>query len=121
METSYINSLQEEWSMAKPFKEIPGPTKFQMFRGFMKAGEFYKLPFVDVLNRLRQRYGDIYYMPGLFGLNSNLISFNLEDHKKIFRTEGPYPIRPGNELVNYYRLSRKDNFYEKEYLGVAGK
>ncbi|KNC23996.1 putative cytochrome P450 12c1, mitochondrial [Lucilia cuprina] len=120
LETSYVNSLQAEWSQAKPFKTLPGPTKFQMFRGFMKGGEFHSLAFVDVLKLLRKRYGDIYYMPGLFGLNSNLITFKLEDHEKIFRTEGPYPIRPGNELVNYYRLSRKDNFYVEEYLGVAG-
>ncbi|XP_065360779.1 probable cytochrome P450 12c1, mitochondrial [Calliphora vicina] len=120
LETSYVNSLQEEWSLAKPFKSVPGPSKFQMFRGFMKGGEFQNLSFVDVLNLLRQRYGDIYYMPGLFGLNSNLITFNLADHEKVFRTEGPYPVRPGNELVNYYRLSRKDNFYAEEYLGVAG-
>ncbi|TMW47152.1 hypothetical protein DOY81_007770 [Sarcophaga bullata] len=119
LEPSYVTSLQEEWSTAKPFKSIPGPSKFQIFRGFMKGGEFYDLSFVDVLNLCRQRYGDIFYMPGLFGLNSNLITFNLDDHQKIFRTEGPYPVRPGNELLTYYRLLRKDDFYGEEYLGVA--
>ena len=87
----------------------------------MKGGEFHDLSFVDVLNLYRQRYGDIFYMPGLFGQNSNLITFNLHDHQKIFRTEGPYPVRPGNELMTYYRLLRKDDFYGEEYLGVAAK
>ncbi|KAM7356572.1 cytochrome P450 12c1 [Cochliomyia hominivorax] len=120
LETSYVNGLQEEWSQAKTFDQVPGPTKFQMFRGFIKGGEFNKLAFVDVLRLLRKRFGDIFYMPGLFGLSSNLITYNLADHEKVFRTEGPYPTRPGSELVTYYRLSRKDKFYEEEYLGVAG-
>ncbi|XP_065358585.1 probable cytochrome P450 12c1, mitochondrial [Calliphora vicina] len=120
LETSYANSLKEEWSGAKPFDSVPGLSKFQKFRGFMKGGEFHNLSFVDVLSLLRKRYGDIYYMPGLFGSSSNLITFNLDDHEKIFRTEGTYPVRPGNELVKYYRLSRKDNFYAEECLGVAG-
>lgn len=121
LENSYVNSLKRQWSQAEPFKSVPGPSKFQMFRGFMKGGEFNGLPFDEFLKICRQRYGNIFNLPGLFGQNSKLFTFNLDDYEKVFRTEGPYPTRPGNQLVTFYRLSRKDDLYGEEYLGVAGK
>uniref|UniRef100_A0A1I8NUN9 Cytochrome P450 n=1 Tax=Stomoxys calcitrans TaxID=35570 RepID=A0A1I8NUN9_STOCA len=120
LETSYVSDLQKEWQAAKPFAGIPGPTRFQMVRGFMKGGDFHDKPFDAVLGLFRERYGDIYLMPGMFGQNTNLITFNLKDHEKIFRTEGAYPLRPGNELTLDYRLTRKDDLYDEDNLGVVG-
>lgn len=107
--------------MAKPFKELPGPSRLQMFRSFMKGGEFAGFPFDKVLSTCRERYGDIFLLPGAIGQPTNLITYNVKDFEKIFRTEGAYPIRPGLEVMTHYRLSKKDNFYSEEYLGVAGK
>uniref|UniRef100_A0A1I8NPQ6 Cytochrome P450 n=1 Tax=Stomoxys calcitrans TaxID=35570 RepID=A0A1I8NPQ6_STOCA len=112
--------LQREWDQARPYKSLPGPTKFEMFRGFMKGGDFHGKPFDQVIRMCRQRYGDIYLLPGLFGMSTNLVTFNLEDHEKVFRTEGPNPLRPGMEAVEFYRLSRKNSIYSEDYLGVAG-
>uniref|UniRef100_T1PCC0 Cytochrome P450 n=1 Tax=Musca domestica TaxID=7370 RepID=T1PCC0_MUSDO len=120
LESSYTSALAEEWQAAKPFKSIPGPTKFQMVRGFMKGGDFHGMPFDTFIKLCRQRYGDIYLLPGMFGQSTNLITFNLEDYEKIFRTEGPYPVRPGNEVIFEYRLARKDGLYDEGNLGVAG-
>ncbi|XP_061393813.1 probable cytochrome P450 12c1, mitochondrial [Musca vetustissima] len=114
------SSLEQEWQAAKPFKELPGPSKFELFRGFLKGGEFHGKPFDAVMRVCRQRYGDIYLLPGMFGLPTNLVSFNLADHEKVFRTEDSYPARPGLEAVTYYRLSQKNSMYSEEYLGVAG-
>uniref|UniRef100_A0A1I8NRH0 Cytochrome P450 n=1 Tax=Stomoxys calcitrans TaxID=35570 RepID=A0A1I8NRH0_STOCA len=121
LETSYVNDLQKEWQAAKPFPAVPGPTRFQMVRGFMKGGEFHDKPFDALLRLFRERYGDIFLMPGMFGQNTNLITFNLKDHEKVFRTEGAYPFRPGNELALEYRLARKDDLYDEDNLGVAGQ
>uniref|UniRef100_A0A1I8NZB8 Cytochrome P450 n=1 Tax=Stomoxys calcitrans TaxID=35570 RepID=A0A1I8NZB8_STOCA len=120
VDNSYVSSLQQEWHQAKRFTDIPGPTKLQMLRGFMRGGDFHGKSFEKVLRLCRQRYGDIYLLPGMFGQHANLISFDLDDHKKVFRTEGQYPIRPGNELMFEYRLSRKDDLYDDDNLGVAG-
>lgn len=92
-----------------------------MLRGFIRGGDFYGKTFEHVLRMCRQRYGDIYLLPGVFGQTSKLITFNLDDYLKIFRTEGPYPQRPGNELIFDYRLTRKDGLYDKDNLGVAAK
>ncbi|XP_075161910.1 putative cytochrome P450 12c1, mitochondrial [Haematobia irritans] len=119
-EKSYVSDLQKEWQKSKPFKSVPGPTKLQMIRGFMRNGDFHDRAFDDVLQIFRQRYGDIFLIPGMFGQNTNLVTFNLNDHEKVFRTEGPYPYRPGNELALDYRLARKDDLYDEDNLGVAG-
>ncbi|XP_075163577.1 putative cytochrome P450 12c1, mitochondrial [Haematobia irritans] len=113
-------SLQREWEQAQPYKSLPGPTKFEMFRGFLPGGDFYGKPFDELMRLCRQRYGDIYLLPGLFGMSTNLVTFNLEDHEKVFRTEGPQPMRPGMEAVEFYRLSRKNSIYNEDYLGVSG-
>uniref|UniRef100_A0A1I8Q7H4 Cytochrome P450 n=1 Tax=Stomoxys calcitrans TaxID=35570 RepID=A0A1I8Q7H4_STOCA len=120
LENSYASDLQKEWQQAKPFSAVPGPSRFQMIRGFMKGGEFHDKPFDVLLRLFRSRYGDIFLIPGMFGQNTHMVSFNLADHEKIFRTEGPYPMRPGNELALEYRLAREDDLYDEENLGVAG-
>ncbi|XP_073839138.1 probable cytochrome P450 12c1, mitochondrial [Musca autumnalis] len=120
LDNSYGSALAAEWQQAKPFKSIPGPTKLQVLRGFMKGGDFHGIPFDTFINLCRQRYGDIYLLPGMFGQNTNVITFNLNDYEKIFRTEGPYPVRPGNEIIFEYRLARKDDLYDEGNLGVAG-
>ncbi|XP_061396029.1 probable cytochrome P450 12c1, mitochondrial [Musca vetustissima] len=119
LDNSYTSTLAEEWQEAKPFSSIPGPSKFQMIRGFMRGGDFHDMPFTEFMQECRRRYGDIYLLPGMFGQNTNLITFNLNDYEKIFRTEGPYPSRPGNEIVFEYRLARKDGLYDEGNLGVA--
>uniref|UniRef100_A0A1I8PM56 Cytochrome P450 n=1 Tax=Stomoxys calcitrans TaxID=35570 RepID=A0A1I8PM56_STOCA len=111
--------LQEEWNRAKPFYTVPGPTRLQMLRGFMKGGDFYNKNFDKVMLMCRERFGDIYLMPGMFGQNTNLITFNPEDFEKIFRTVGPYPERPGSEVITDYRKGRKDDLY-KGNLGATG-
>ncbi|XP_073836139.1 probable cytochrome P450 12c1, mitochondrial [Musca autumnalis] len=120
VEKSLPETLETEWQEAKPYENLPGPTKFQLVRGFLKGGEFHGKPFDAVMRICRQRYGDIYLLPGMFGLPTNLVTFNLSDHEKVFRTEGSYPARPGLEAVTHYRLSRKNSMYTDEYLGVAG-
>ncbi|XP_061400654.1 probable cytochrome P450 12c1, mitochondrial [Musca vetustissima] len=120
-DNSYTTTLEKEWQQASPLNSIPGPTKYELLRDFMPGGDFHKKSFDSVLRQCRQRYGDLYLMPGMFGKKQNLITFNLNDHEKIFRTEGPFPVRPGNEIIFDYRLQRKDaGLYDAENLGVAG-
>jgi len=41
--SSYVQQIESEWETAKPFKEIPGLTRWQLFRGFQKGGQYHKL------------------------------------------------------------------------------
>ncbi|XP_075162683.1 putative cytochrome P450 12c1, mitochondrial [Haematobia irritans] len=117
---SYVNDLQQKWQEAKPFASVPGPSKYQMFRGFMKGGDFHGKSIQNLMQVCRKRYGDIYLLPGIFGKPTNLISFNLEDYERIIRTEGVYPNRPSNDVIYDYRMGRKDDLYSEINLGLAG-
>lgn len=52
---------------------------------------------------LRRDYGDILRVPGLLGRGDTVITFNPKMFEKVFRTEGPYPLRRGLETFTYYR------------------
>ncbi|XP_053964912.1 probable cytochrome P450 12c1, mitochondrial isoform X1 [Anastrepha ludens] len=116
---SFVDSLDAEWQQALPYKAIPGLTKYQMVRGFMKGGDFADMSLNDLLLKCRERFGDTFRMAGVFGQPTTLVLFNLTDFQKIFRTEGVWPIRPGGEVVEHYRLERKDGFFST-MLGLTG-
>ncbi|XP_013108720.2 probable cytochrome P450 12c1, mitochondrial [Stomoxys calcitrans] len=120
LESSYVSDLNQEWQEAKTFANVPGPTKFQMFRGFMKGGDFHGKSIQNLMQVCRQRYGNIFLLPGMFGKPTNVVTFNLDDYAKIIRTEGIYPIRPSNEIIYDYRMARKDGLYSEMNLGLAG-
>uniref|UniRef100_W8BVC2 Putative cytochrome P450 12c1, mitochondrial n=1 Tax=Ceratitis capitata TaxID=7213 RepID=W8BVC2_CERCA len=115
---SYVDILDAEWQQALPYKAIPGLTRFQMWRGFMKGGDFANLSMNDLLLKCRERFGDIYRMPGIFGQPPSIVLFNLTDFEKVYRTEGVWPVRPGGEIILHYRSSRKDGFFN-ETMGLT--
>lgn len=42
--------FQDEWNNAKPYKDIPGPTAFGIFRHFMPGGEVKALNIIGLIN-----------------------------------------------------------------------
>ncbi|XP_017462758.1 PREDICTED: probable cytochrome P450 12c1, mitochondrial [Rhagoletis zephyria] len=116
---SFVNSLNNEWQKALPSKAIPGLSRYELVRGFMKGGQFADFSLNDLLLKGRERFGNIYRMPGVFGQPPSLVLFNFEDFEKVFRTEGSWPVRPGGEVITHYRQMRKDGFFN-ERIGLAG-
>ncbi|KAH8410742.1 hypothetical protein KR222_002198 [Zaprionus bogoriensis] len=110
-DSSYMQQLEAEWKSAKPFDRLPGPSRWQMFRGFLKGGEYAKLDMRELMLLFRHRYGDTFLMPGLFGMPSNVVTFNVDNFEKAFRTEGKWPVRPGSDAIVYYRKNRADGFF----------
>lgn len=101
----------EKYSEIKPFNEIPGPTKAQIIKGFLPEGEFHGKTIVDYFKLCREKYGDIYLLPGVFGKRNLLLTFNSPDFETVFRNEGIWPMRRGLDLIEYHRKVRRANFF----------
>ncbi|KAH8296842.1 hypothetical protein KR054_011955 [Drosophila jambulina] len=106
-----VQQLDPEWQMAKPFADLPGPTRWDLFRGYQKGGQYHQLGLDEVMRLYRKQFGDICMVPGLFGMPSTVIAFNAETFEKVFRTEGQWPVRGGSEPVLHYRKKRADGFF----------
>ncbi|XP_017071986.1 probable cytochrome P450 12c1, mitochondrial [Drosophila eugracilis] len=115
--SSYIQQLESEWETAKPFGELPGPTRWQLFRGFQKGGQYHQMGMDDVIRSYKKEFGDICLIPGLFGMPSTVFTFNEETFERVYRTEGQWPVRGGSEPVLHYRNNRKDEFF-KDCVGL---
>lgn len=52
---------------------------------------------------LRNDFGPTVKLPGMFGKRTIVLTYNPANFEKIFRTEGIWPIRRGNDTFEYYR------------------
>lgn len=98
-------------SSTKTFDEIPGPSRFSIVRGFMPTGEFYGKTIVNYFKICREKYGDIFILPGVFGRRDLLLTFNPADFETVFRTHGMWPMRRGLDLIEYHRKVKRANFF----------
>lgn len=96
---------------ARPFKDIPGPTKLELICGVLPVGKFHGTSMKNMLNQCRDMHGNIFKLPGTFGSTSVLVSYNPDHFEKILRTEGVWPFRRPMESIDYYRLKIKKDFY----------
>lgn len=108
----------DEYADAIPFEKIPGPGRFQLLRRFLPGGKFQNLSITDIQKELIDEFGDIYRLPGVFGQNSMVTTFNADDIELIHRNEGTYPYRPGNDTMTYFRKNIRSDVYEVEGLAV---
>lgn len=109
---SYIPSNDAEYAKAKTFDEVPGLTKFELLRRFVPGGKFHKMPMLDVFKSMRDEYGNLYKMPGLFGQKAMLITFDANDIEFIHRNEGTYPHRKGLETMMHFRQKIRSDIFE---------
>lgn len=103
---------------AKPFEEIPGPTRFQLIRGVLPGGIFHGHSLKEFGSILRKQYGDLIKIPGTFGTPNIIMSFKPDHFEKIFRTEGIWPFRRPLGSFTHFRENLQKEFYG-EYSGLA--
>ena len=101
-----------EFSKARPFGEIPGLTKLQLIRSFIKGGKFHNKSIIEVQTSLRREFGDFYRMPGMFGQTTNLLTFDANDVEFVHRNEGTYPYRRGMETLGYFRKNVRSDIFD---------
>ncbi|XP_017039762.1 probable cytochrome P450 12e1, mitochondrial [Drosophila ficusphila] len=99
-------SLEE----AKPYADIPGPTKMQLIRAFLPGGRYKNLPVHEMFLDLNRQYGNIFRMPSVAGTDM-VLTMNPEDYEIVFRNEGQYPYRRSFEVMDYFkRVHRREIF-----------
>lgn len=110
---------EEEYANAIPFEEIPGLTRFELIRRFIPGGKFHNMSVIDIQIKMRQEFGEFYKMPGMFGQNNLVTTFDPKDVEFIHRTEGAYPFRRGLDTMNHYRKNLRSDVYSVSGLVVA--
>ncbi|EDV93077.1 GH18470 [Drosophila grimshawi] len=95
---------------AKPYSEIPGPSRFNFIRSFLPGGRYINKPVHEMFLDMNKRFGDIFRMPGVAGRDI-VVSMNPVDYETTFRHEGQFPYRRSFETMDYFkRVHRRDIF-----------
>lgn|SRR5690349_4862915 len=101
----------DEFSKARPFKEIPGISLFQLIRRFAPGGMYHSMTIFDMQLSMRKEFGDFFKMPGMFGRAAMLTTFTPDDVEFVHRNEGAYPFRRGLESMAYFRKNIRSDVY----------
>ncbi|XP_068145178.1 probable cytochrome P450 12d1 proximal, mitochondrial [Drosophila tropicalis] len=80
-------------------------------RSFMPGGEFHNASVIEFAMKMRERYGDVFIMPGMFGRKDFVVTFNTKDIETIFRSEGIWPHREGLDSLIYFRTHVRPDVY----------
>uniref|UniRef100_A0A6P4G2S0 Probable cytochrome P450 12d1 proximal, mitochondrial n=1 Tax=Drosophila rhopaloa TaxID=1041015 RepID=A0A6P4G2S0_DRORH len=112
------NAADTSATNPRPYKEIPSPGKWQFIRSFAPGGEFQNASIVDFAHAMRDRYGDIFIMPGLFGRKDMVTTFSPTDIETVFRNEGNWPQREVFASFEYFRTHIRPDVYG-ENMGLV--
>lgn len=77
----------------------------------MPGGEFYDYSIVDYATAMRNRYGDIFIIPGMFGKKDWVTTFSTKDIEMVFRNEGVWPNRDTFASFTYFRKHIRPDIY----------
>ncbi|KAH8362475.1 hypothetical protein KR200_002849 [Drosophila serrata] len=95
---------------AKPYADIPGPSKMQLIRAFLPGGRYKDLPVNEMFLDMNRQYGSIFRMPNIAGTDM-VLTMNPKDYEIIFRNEGQYPHRRSFEVMDYFKkVHRREVF-----------
>ncbi|CAD7015082.1 unnamed protein product [Ceratitis capitata] len=100
-----------DWLNAKDYKEIPGPSNFELIRGYFPGGALYKTTIKEMEVHFRKKYGDIIRFNGTVGKTDILFTFNPSDFETVFRNETIWPVRVGFQSLAYYRLEKRPHIF----------
>lgn len=104
--------FQKRWAEAKPFNTIPYEGRISMLRKFLPGGKYAKLDASQLMLAFKEDFGDICLLKGMLGKKAFVCTHNPKDFELVLRNEGAWPIRPGMEVLEYYRSVLKKDFYQ---------
>lgn len=101
----------EDWDTARPYSELPGPSKLQMLRFVMPGGPLHNKSASFMFEFFRSKYGTLSKMPGMLGKEDMIMCADPKFFEHVFRTEGIWPERRGiATFVHYRKEVRPDVF-----------
>jgi cytochrome P450 family 12 len=69
------------------------------------------LKIYKIFRLLRKEFGEIVSFPGVFGQPPVIMTFNVDNFEKVYRTEGQYPFRRGFDTLTHYRKTIRPEIY----------
>ncbi|XP_030371716.1 probable cytochrome P450 12a4, mitochondrial [Scaptodrosophila lebanonensis] len=109
-------TYDSEWQNARSFTEMPRAGVLDLIFKMLPGGKYSKLDISEMIEAMRLDYGNIFLMSAMFGRKALLTTHNPQDFEVIFRHEGIWPNRPGNDTLRYHREKHRRDFFE----GVDG-
>ncbi|XP_064549419.1 cytochrome P450 CYP12A2-like isoform X1 [Drosophila montana] len=121
--SSAINASKNEssiarhagWDQARPYSEIPKVSLLHFMYNLRPGGKYNKMQSPNIILDLRRQHGPLFRLP-VFGRKEFLVSNDPHHFEQVLRAEGPWPERPGNEILHYHRTEARKEFYK----GVTG-
>lgn len=92
-----------------PYASIPGPKPLPLVGNkllFTSLGGYPLERFWNSSWKLYKEYGPIVKVSNLTGGLDMVLVFQPDDTRRIFQAEGPYPARPGLDILTHYRARR---------------
>lgn len=68
---------------------------------------------IDFYKKLKEEYGSLIQLPGIFGSSDVVLAFEAEDFEEILRSEGKFPIRNGLLTLKHYRKNYRQDLFDK--------
>ncbi|XP_064549331.1 probable cytochrome P450 12a4, mitochondrial [Drosophila montana] len=106
-----------EWQQARPYEDVPYANPLSLtFNMAFPGGKYKNLDLSQLILAMRRDYGEIFRIPGIFGSDPVLTTYNPKDFEVVFRNEGVWPHRPGSDTMRYHREKHRRDFFQ----GVEG-
>ncbi|XP_034488068.1 probable cytochrome P450 12e1, mitochondrial [Drosophila innubila] len=96
---------------AKPYSELPGPSRFSFICSMLPGGRYRNVPVNEMFLDLSRRYGEIFRMPGVGG-SDIVITMNPVDYETVFRNEGQFPYRRSFSTFDYFKRVHRRELFE---------
>lgn len=94
-----------------PFDKIPGPTRTEFLFGTLN-GEYKNLDTPQLGKKLREKYGNLVKLNGMFGGRTLILSFDPNDFETFYRKDGPWPVRYIMDTFVHHRKVENNGEYE---------
>lgn len=117
--SSLDHDRDEELRNARSISEMPGPKSIPLIgvmHHFFPGGRFHNVKMIDLQFKLREEYGDIILLPGMFGRPNLVTIYDPDLFAKLFRNEGKYPHRRSFAVFEYFRKHERPDLFK----GKAG-
>lgn len=108
---------EEEYRNAKPFNEIPGPSRFKLLMDIiLPGGKYFRKNMLEMQRLMQQEYGSLVRFPSMLGKEPMYMLFDATEIETVLRNEGPWPYRRTLEIFDLFRKNERPDLFD----GMAG-